>query len=212
VAHTWDFLDCDGDKHFSCLVKEYDDDRNLINEYWRGFRISEDMRQMSYSKHKDWVEAHDNFAKDSKLLNEKPGFRVDRITMREYRKFFRIFCSDAAYRERYNLRHERVTRPALTGKVDEKLVNVISKLNELGISTNYSCQGTVDEWTDYPSPTDGHSELAYISFARIPPALEAEINKCIGMRVEGNTVSTTDRKYNGAFAEQIEKVICKTSY
>lgn len=207
VAHTWDFLACDGDKHFSCIVEEFDKDNNLLNEYWRGFRISEEVREQHYEKYRDMILAHDNLAWNNKMINESSEFNVDEQTVSDYERFYSSFCSDVVYREKYNLRHESVTRPTLIGKVDEKLVSVISKLNELGISTNYSCQGTGDEWTDYPGPTDGHSELAYISFARIPPALEAELGECVGLRCEGNTVSTTDRKYNSAFVEQVEKAV-----
>ena len=47
VAHTWDFLpDVDGEKHYSCYIREYEEeDDSLVNEYWRGFEISEDHRR-----------------------------------------------------------------------------------------------------------------------------------------------------------------------
>jgi len=194
VAHTWDFLpDADGEKHYSCNINEFEGD-TVANEYWRGFIISEEISRCHYERHSSYF---NNFITGMEALDKKHGFEIDEQTQCDYADFIDKFCSDISIRDKYNLSHNFIFSKSLG--VDERLHDVLMILKELGIKTFCSCQGTDMEWTDYPSPIDGHSVVAYISVTDLPDELKTAISEDYRLRCRDNCISTTDRKYNSIF-------------
>jgi len=204
VAHTWDFLpDADGEKYYTCYIREYeDDDDSLVNEYWRGFEISEEVWKQQYEQHADYFET---FEKGLELLGSQNGFALDSQTKQKYEEFIEEFCSDIHCRDKYNLRHDFIYN--ISYGIDTRLNNAIIILNEIGVKTHCSCQGTDERWTDYPHPKEAHSVLAYIYVNNISTQIIASIKKDKRLRYRENCISTVKRKYNKFFSEILTDAI-----
>ena len=199
VAHRWDFLpDADGEKHYSCYIREYEDeDDSLANEYWRGFKISEDVRTRHYEQSADFFETFEEGK--GRLLGEQSGFVIDEQTQHKYEEFITEFCSNIHCRDLYNLRHDFTY--IRTDEIDKLLYEVIIILNEIGVKTHCSCQGTDENWTDFPCPIKRHSGLAYISVEELPDKLRERIEDDNRLSVRDNCISTVKWVYNKNFSE-----------
>ena len=163
MAHDWDFGECRAEQHYSCIIKELDEDGELLEEYWR-------------------------------------GFLVDGYSREDYLDFVYEFCDNELIRDKYNLRHHYYTRRFNDGTIDENLYEVLVKLNEMGIKTLMSCQGTDQEWTDYPCPTDGHSVTAYIGVENIPETLKKALENNDKVALSEKGFYAKGRKNNKDFA------------
>lgn len=103
-------------------------------------------------------------------------WRIAEFSEESLQQFMREFLGDPKTRDAYHSRHRVATRPNNTPEIDEELKPLIERLNQLGLITQVSCQGTRDPWADGPAPTDGHSRTAYVMFrGYLPPSLLALI-------------------------------------
>lgn len=113
-----------------------------------------------------WIEALDS---DQKVFDQYYRlFLVRKFHERHYNNFIKKFVKDPEYRDQFHIRHE--SRDSRTdGYIDDELQDVIQDLNNIGLVTQYCCQGTGTPWNDRPHHRDGHSLFAYISFERALP-------------------------------------------
>jgi hypothetical protein len=170
VAHEWDFKEDSPERHYSCVIKEYDENGALAEEYWKGFPF-------------------ECFDRD------------------EYMRFVDEFCDCFEMRDKYNLRHHFVTRRFNDGSIDERLRDLLFDLNDMGIKTDFSCQGTDAEWTDYPCPVDAHSVTAYIQTNSIPEELREKLKNDERIKFSAARIMSTKREYNAVFADIIMEAI-----
>ena len=148
--------------------------------------------------------------KDGKEIGEYYRlFLVQNFNNRHYNAFIRKFVQDQAYRQQFNNRnHIEEKRPQHL--IDVELQEIIMKLNDLGLHTTYSCQGTKDYWMDRPYHSDGHSETAYISFEKqLPGDFLVIACRYPFLQVESNGIRTKNRKDNQCFSETMEKMIAE---
>jgi len=135
-------------------------------------------------------------------------FLVYNYTKQHFSKFVEKFCEEDKYREQFNVIHDKIYEPHKQ-EIDQEIKGIIEELNGLGMKTIYCCQGTKDQFSDRPRPTDGHSILAYIYFQK---ALSSDFMKIIAMfdlflTFKGTAVYAKKRKFNIFFKEIMEKVI-----
>ena len=140
-------------------------------------------------------------------------FLVEKFKKPDYWEFINQFCKDTEYREQYNKKND-IEEERTGGEIDERIVGLIGRLNELGLETIFSCQGTDDEWSDKPGKKDGHSFDAYITFVNpLPTYLARELKKDDRLRIceWDNSVRSAKRQYNRLFPEIISAALDKWS-
>lgn len=146
---------------------------------------------------------------DKKISSEYyRKFLVKKYNKQHFSKFIEKFCADEKYREQFNIVHDKVYEPHKT-EIDAEIKDVIDVLNNLGLKTVYCCQGTKDEFSDRPRPTDGHSILAYIYFQKPLPTIFLKLISMYDLFLTFNTMSvySKKRKFNIYFKEIMTKVI-----
>ena len=147
------------------------------------------------------------FDKDNKVVDEYCRlFLVKSFNQTHYKRFINRFCNDIIYRESFNMKNEiHIERDK--NAIDERISGLIIKLNELGLKTKYSCQGTDDEWSDRPCKKDGHSECAYISFVEpLPATILEKIKQDNRLRSERSSVYAGKRQYNKVFPDILAEI------
>ncbi|GEN35430.1 hypothetical protein [Aneurinibacillus danicus] len=134
-------------------------------------------------------------------------FLVRIFNERHYKAFIQKFVRDQAYREQFNIRQDtKEQRP--DGWIDIELQDIILRLNDLGLRTKYSCQGTRDPWIDRPHHSDGHSITAYILFEKqLPDDFLSIALRYPSLHVNYREISTKRRSDNIHFADIIRSVI-----
>lgn len=135
-------------------------------------------------------------------------FLIRKYTKQHYAKFMDKFCTESEYREQFNIKHDKQTSPHDRG-IDAEIKDLISSLNELGLKTIYSCQGTRDGFSDRPRQTDGHSILAYVIFQKpLPPIFLKLVSLYdLFLTYTPNTVYSRKRSYNIHFREIMSRVV-----
>ena len=135
-------------------------------------------------------------------------FLVRKYNKQHFSKFVEKFCEDEKYREQFNIVHDKVYEPHKQD-IDPEIKDIIEELNKLGLKTVYCCQGTKDEFSDRPRPTDGHSILAYIYFQKPLPTIFLKLISMYDLFLTFNTTSVyaKKRKFNTYFKEIMMKII-----
>ncbi|MCH5583962.1 hypothetical protein MK805_03165 [Shimazuella sp. AN120528] len=135
-------------------------------------------------------------------------FLVDDFSERHYNNFIKKFCKDMNYRDQFHFKHNVREERNNNGEIDEELVDVIVRLNQLNLKTNYSCQGTRVPWIDRPHKSNGHSVDAYISFVKpLPGEFIQLVNRCEYLLVYSSMIRSKKREYNSRFAECMMQVM-----
>lgn len=171
-AYNDDFHPDNDEGCYTCTIRVFDTNNNIVDEYYRHFLIN------------DFSDKH-------------------------YNNFILKFCRDVNYREKYNIKND-FEEERNTNEIDEELVNIIARLNLLGLRTLYSCQGTKTPWMDKPHKSDGHSVTAYITFVdKLPDRFLQLAIKCVYFEVDNMTIRSKKRKYNILFSRCITEIIDK---
>jgi hypothetical protein len=135
-------------------------------------------------------------------------FLVDDFSERHYKNFIQKFCKDIHYRDKFHVKHDVREKRNNNDEIDEELVDVIARLNQLKLHTKYSCQGTRDRWIDRPCKSDGHSVDAYISFVKpLPDAFTQLANRCEYIVAASMMIRSKKREYNSRFAKCMIRVM-----
>ncbi len=134
-------------------------------------------------------------------------FPIRQFKKQHYHKFMEKFCTNNKYREQFNIKLEK--EKSSLSNIDTEIKDVIDKLNEIGMKTIHSCQGTKDEFNDRPHISDGHSVTAYIMFKNNLPKEFLEIAKRYDLFLNCNNISihSLKRKYNCLFHDLMFKII-----
>ncbi|MCD9025446.1 hypothetical protein [Cohnella silvisoli] len=136
-------------------------------------------------------------------------FLVNDFNDKYYKHFILKFSRDIDYREQFNIKNDIVEKRN-KNEIDEELVNIIAKLNLLGLRTEYSCQGTKTPWMDRPHKSDGHSITAYITFVdKLPNGFIQLANKFECIVVDCMTIRSKRRDYNILFPGCMTEIIDK---
>ncbi|MGM1048105.1 MAG: hypothetical protein ACQEXX_18455 [Bacillota bacterium] len=136
-------------------------------------------------------------------------FLVNDFNEKHYNHFISKFSRDINYREQFHIKND-IYEERNKNEIDEELVNVIARLNLLGLRTQYSCQGTKTPWMDRPHKSDGHSIVAYIKFEdKLPNEFIELTNKYECIEVISMTISSKSRGYNNQFSRCITEIIDK---
>lgn len=134
-------------------------------------------------------------------------FLVRNYNKQHFSKFVEKFCTDANYREQFNINHDKQIQNEKG--IDPEIKDLVNSLNDIGLKTIYSCQGTKNEFSDRPRQTDGHSILAYVYFQKSLPPI---FLKLVGLydlflTINNNTIYAKKRKFNEYFNPILIKVI-----
>ncbi|MCK4259995.1 MAG: hypothetical protein KAX49_13530 [Halanaerobiales bacterium] len=168
-AFTDDFHSNNDEGCYTCNVKIFNSNNQVVDEYYRRFLI-------------------------------------DDFNYKHYRNFIKKFCMNRDYSKQFNVKNE--IKEERQNGIDDELVDIIDKLNSLGLKTCYSCQGTKDPWYDRPMKSDGHGVLAYIKFIEKLPVNFLQLAKrCEYLDVSNNEICSRKRKFNIFFAECMCKII-----
>jgi len=133
-------------------------------------------------------------------------FLITEYTDKVYECFLNRFCQDEHFRELFNVKHD-VYEPS-TGEIDVRIAGIVTRLNDAGFQTEYSCQGTDAPWSDRPCKHDSHSTTAYIKFQdRLPKKFISLLQKDDRLFVLSDCVYALMRKYNVVFPEIFEKAL-----
>lgn len=148
------------------------------------------------------------FDENNKLIDEYVRlFKVSDFSRKHYMRFVDEFCNNIDYRESFNIKNEQ-TEIRDNDEIDEEIRDLIKELNELGLTTVYSCQGTKDKWSDRPCKSDGHSIDAYIIFSNgLPRDFLDILQKNNILYVCHNEVRTLNRKNNKMFPQIMKEAI-----
>jgi len=146
---------------------------------------------------------------DGKLENEYyRKFLVRKYKKQHFSKFVEKFCENEEYREQFNVKNDKQSQSHDVG-IDPEIKELVNSLNELGLKTIYSCQGTKNEFSDRPRQTDGHSILAYVYFQKPLPPLFLKLISLydLFLTFSSTTVYSKKRKFNVHFKEIMTKVM-----
>ncbi|AIQ14318.1 hypothetical protein [Paenibacillus durus] len=137
-------------------------------------------------------------------------FLVSNYSDNHYKRFISKFCVDINYREQFNIKKDTVERRN-NNEIDEEIVDIINRLNLMGLRTKYSCQGTKTPWKDRPHKSDGHSITAYITFQEnLPKQFIVLARECDFIDVNTTTIQSKRREFNIHFPECVTRIIDKS--
>lgn len=136
-------------------------------------------------------------------------FLIKNFNEKHYKNFIRKFSNNIEYRDQFNYKHDYIERRD-SNIIDEEIGEVIAELNNLGLNTQYSCQGTKDIWSDRPNKGDGHSVMAYIKFLeKLPSSFIHLAKECRYFDVGSQVISSKKREYNIYFVKCMQELIDK---
>jgi len=134
-------------------------------------------------------------------------FLVRSYNKQHFAKFVEKFCAESDYREQFNVNHDKQIQHEKG--IDPEIRELVNSLNDMGLKTVYSCQGTKNEFSDRPRQTDGHSILAYIYFQKSLPPIFLKLVSLydLFLTVNNSTIYAKKRKFNEHFNPILTKVV-----
>lgn len=184
------------------INRKLDDGRKVLFHLWMHSDDSSDEDEGCFTCD---VKVYSDGKLDSEYYRK---FLIRKYKKQHYSKFIEKFCENEEYREQFNVKHDKQS-PTHDRGIDPEIKELIGSLNELGLKTIYSCQGTKNEFSDRPRQTDGHSILAYIYFQKPLPPIFLKLVSLYDLFLTFNstTVYAKKRKYNVHFREIMTKVV-----